>query len=127
MTQYFNRLTEKETRRRLRGTMPPAEARLWSRLRARQVLGRKFRRQYSVGPFSLDFYCVEEKLAIELDGDSHFSPEARESDAQRQHFIESFGIRFLRFTNHEVYDNLDGVLEVIADAVQAGPPSIPPS
>src|SRR5262245_27747900 len=120
MTEFFNRPTEKNLRRRWRKQRPPAEVLLWSRLRGKQLMGRKFRRQYSVGPYSIDLYCPAAKLAIELDGDSHFAPGAKIDDAQRQRFIESFGIRFLRFTNPEIYDNLDGVLEAIAAALASG-------
>ena len=80
MTEYFNRPDQKARRSHLRGNMPSAEARLWSKLRGKQILGCKFRRQYSVGPYCLDFYCVEQKLAIELDGDFHFKPGANERD-----------------------------------------------
>ena len=80
-------------RRQLRGSMPEAEVILWSRLKGRQLLGCKFRRQYSVGSFVIDFFSVEIKLGIELDGDSHFQPGAPEYDSERQQFIESFGIR----------------------------------
>jgi very-short-patch-repair endonuclease len=121
MTESFNRREEKALRRRLRNEMPPAELRLWSRLRGRQLLGRKFRRQYSVGPYCLDFYCQEIRLAIELDGDSHFTDAARTRDRARQEWIESFGIRFVRFTNTDLYENLDGVLEVIARAIEETP------
>ena len=125
MTEYFNRSSEKEMRRRLRKEMPQAEVVLWTRLRGKQLFGKKFRRQYSVGPYSIDFYCPEVKLAIELDGDSHFTQEAKQYDAQRQQYIESFSIRFLRFTNQDVYENLDGVLEAISLAVQENPPQSP--
>ncbi len=64
--------------------MPTAEVILWSRLKGRQLLGCKFRRQYSVGSFVLDFCSVEIKLGIELDGDSHFQPGAREYDIKRR-------------------------------------------
>jgi very-short-patch-repair endonuclease len=129
MTEFFNRSSEKELRRRLRNEPTPAEAELWSRLRRGQLRGHRFRRQYSIGPFCVDFYCVQAKLVIEVDGDTHFTPEAKQYDAQRQSYIEAFGIRFLRFTNVEVHDNLDGVLEAIARALglEEGPPCIPPS
>src|SRR4051794_3312647 len=118
MTEWFNRLSEKATRRRLRRQMPKAEVILWSRLRAKQILGQRFRRQYSVGPYVVDFYCPDLKLAIEIDGESHYREGAAESDQQRQAMIESFGICFRRFTNLDIYENLDGVLEVIARAIQ---------
>jgi very-short-patch-repair endonuclease len=128
MTEFFNRSSEKGLRRRLRKELTPAEAQLWSRLRRGQLRGHRFRRQYSIGPYCVDFYCVQAKLAIEVDGDTHFTPEAKRYDAPRQDYIEAFGIRLLRFTNAEVYDNLDGVLEAIARALGLEePPCIPPS
>jgi very-short-patch-repair endonuclease len=97
--------------------MPSPEVRLWSQLRGKQVHGYKFRRQYGVGPYVIDFYCPALKLAIELDGASHFEVGAPARDQARQRYIESFGIRFLRFTNVEVCRNLDGVLTAIEQAV----------
>ena len=113
MNEFFSRESETEKRRMLRGSMPEAEVILWSRLKGRQLLGCKFRRQYSVGSFVIDFYSVEVKLGIEVDGDSHFQPGAREYDRQRQQFLESFGIKIVRVLNVEVKENLDGVLEMI--------------
>ncbi len=72
--------------------------------------GHKFRRQYSVDKFVLDFYCPQQKLAIEIDGDSHFTKKAAEHDRERQMIIESYSIRFLRFTNAEVNKNMEGVI-----------------
>jgi len=117
MNEFFNRECETDKRRELRGSMPDAEVILWSRLKGRQLLGCKFRRQYSVGPFVIDFFSVEIKLGVELDGDSHFQPGAREYDRKRQEFIESFGIRIVRILNTEIYDNLDGLLEMIGREV----------
>jgi very-short-patch-repair endonuclease len=113
VTKYFNRRAEKPTRRALRSSMPNAEVLLWSRLKGRQLLGCKFRRQYSVGAFVLDFYCADVKLGIELDGDTHYQPGAREYDEKRKRFIGTFGIELIRILNSEVYDNLDGVLEML--------------
>jgi len=73
-----------------------------------------------VGKFSIDFYCVERKLAIELDGASHFAEGEQEKDKERQGWIEQFGIQFLRFTNDDVYKNLDGVLMMILEKLQKG-------
>ena len=119
MTQFFNKSTEKAKRRRLRTDSPTAETKIWSSLRRKNVFGYKFRRQYSVGPYVIDFYCPALKLAVEIDGDSHFIGDAVEDDERRQAFIESFGIRFLRFTNQDVYDNLEGVLEAITSVALA--------
>ena len=118
MTRFFNKTTEKEKRRLLRKNSSKAEILIWERLKGKQVLGYKFRRQYSVGAYVIDFYCPALKLAVEIDGDSHFQEEAEDNDKQRQAFIESFGVRFLRFTNEEVFTNSRGMLEVIRQAVQ---------
>ena len=115
MTKVFNLKSGKQTRRSLRKSMPDAEVILWSKLRRRQVGGHKFRRQFGVGRYSVDFYCPKLKLGIEVDGDSHFLPGAKEKDSRRQSYIEQCGIRILRFTNDEVRTNLDGVLERIEE------------
>jgi len=118
MTEIFNRTFEKDKRRELRSSMPVAEVVLWTKLRNKQLLNCKFRRQYSVDPYVLDFYATEVQLGIELDGESHFTDGAQPYDLQRQQYIERFGIKVLRFLNPDVYDNLDGVLEVIAREVE---------
>jgi very-short-patch-repair endonuclease len=118
MTQRYNKSTEKEKRRRLRQNQTKAEALLWQKLRDRQIEGLKFRRQYSVECFVLDFYCPALRLAIEIDGESHQSEEAAAYDRDRQAFIEALGIRFLRFTNQEVYEHLDAAIAQIAPAAQ---------
>ncbi len=115
MTEYFNRKEMTPRRRDLRNHAPEAEARLWTRLKGKQLGGYKFRRQYSIGSYVLDFYCPALKLAVEIDGPSHFQPGAAEYDVERQGLIERFGIRFLRFTNTDVYTNLSGVLTCIAE------------
>jgi very-short-patch-repair endonuclease len=115
MTKIFNKTSEKGKRRRLRNSMTEEEVILWSRLKSRQVGGFKFRRQYGIGPFVVDFYCPERKLAIEVDGGGHFKDEAIKKDLKRQKFIEQFGIRFLRVTNIDIRKNLLGVLISIED------------
>ncbi len=117
MTLIYNKTTNKEKRRSLRKIMPSAEVLVWNKLRAKQLFGYKFRRQYSVGPYILDFYCPEFRLAIEIDGDSHTDAEQK-YDKQRQSFIESFGIHFLRFTNSQVYESIDSLLELIAKKIE---------
>ena len=117
MAKVFNRTSEKGRRRALRKSMPTAEVILWSKLKLKQLTGHKFRRQYSVGPYVIDFYCPERKLAIELDGDSHFIRDAEQRDVERQRAIEQFGIRFLRFTNDEIRRNLYDVLNTIDEAL----------
>lgn len=102
--------------------MPQAEIILWSKLKNKALDGYKFRRQYSVKKFVIDFYCPKLKLAVEIDGDSHFMSDSKTRDQERQLIIESFGITFLRFTNKEIYENIDGVLKKIAEYIEKQPP-----
>ena len=120
----YNRQSRNELRRRLRHEMPKAEVILWHYLKGKQINSHKFRRQFGIGPYVVDFYCAKLKLAIEIDGDLHFSEDAQQYDFDRQKYIEEFNIKFLRFTNDDVYTNLDGVIRAIYGAV-GGPP--PPS
>jgi very-short-patch-repair endonuclease len=115
MTRIFNKTSEKEKRRQLRNSMTEEEVILWSRLKSRQIGGFKFRRQYGVGPFVVDFYCPEKKLALEVDGGGHFEDESIIKDRKRQKAIEQFGIRFVRISNLDIRKNLQGVLISIED------------
>jgi very-short-patch-repair endonuclease len=102
--------------RQMRRDPTPAENALWERLRNRQIAGLKFRRQHSIDRFIADFYCADAQIIIEVDGPVHeYTPE---EDAIRQEFIESLGFRVLRFTNDDVQQNLDAVIQVITDALQ---------
>ncbi|MBI3005488.1 MAG: endonuclease domain-containing protein [Ignavibacteriales bacterium] len=118
MTQVFNKTKHKNLRRMLRKSMPKAEIILWSNLRRKQLLDQRFRRQYGIGSYVIDFYCPKLKLAIEVDGDTH-TDETIPYDNDRQEFIESYGVRFLRFTNEDIYENLDGVLTTIFETIQS--------
>jgi very-short-patch-repair endonuclease len=118
MTRIFNRAQQPTTRRALRKSLAPAEALLWTHLRDRQMLGYKFRRQYGVGAFVVDFYCPALKLALEVDGRSHIGEAAGERDAARQAWIEMFDIRFLRFTDQDVLRSTEAVLKHIASVIQ---------
>jgi len=97
--------------------MPDAEIILWSRLKQNQILGYKFRRQFGIGGFVIDFYCPKLRLAIEVDGDTHFVGDAPQKDIARQKQIEGYDVKFLRVTNNDVYKNLDGVLKTIEHKV----------
>ncbi len=105
MTKHFNKTSEKEKRRTLRKEQTFCENILWRYLRDRQLLDCKFRRQYSIDQFVIDFYSPEIKFAIELDGDVHNNPEQKEYDIKRQEYLEKFGITFLRITNDELLGN----------------------
>ena len=93
--------------------MPKAEQVLWSKLKSKQLDGQKFRRQYSIDQYILDFYCPQAKLGIEVDGPSHFMKSNIRRDEKRTLHMETYGIQILRFTNDEIYENLDGVLNCI--------------
>ncbi len=89
--------------------MPAPEALLWSKLKGSQT-GFKFRRQHGIGKYIIDFYCPIKKLAIEIDGDSHFTDEAKNNDFGRDQYLESLGIKVLRYNNKEVIKNINGVI-----------------
>jgi very-short-patch-repair endonuclease len=101
--------------------MPEAEKQLWQRIRKKQ-LGMKFRRQHGIGRYIADFYCSEHKLVIELDGDSHDSLESQAYDKERNMFMQEVGLEVLRFTNREVFTNIEGVLQQIEDQVKSETP-----
>ena len=109
--------TSLERRRTLRFEATDAEIFVWKRLRARQFEGLKFRRQHPVGPYILDFYCPERRLAIELDGGQHFEPAAQAYDHRRTVFLRRSGIAVLRFNNDEVFLETEVVFEAIARAL----------
>ncbi|AXQ27900.1 endonuclease domain-containing protein [Solimonas sp. K1W22B-7] len=97
--------------RTLRRSMTDAERRLWHRLRAAQLNGHKFRRQFPIAPYVLDFACVDLMLAVEVDGGQH--DERAEHDEQRTRFLERNGWRVLRYWNNEVLGEENRVLESI--------------
>ncbi|OGY30890.1 MAG: hypothetical protein A3C02_03390 [Candidatus Andersenbacteria bacterium RIFCSPHIGHO2_02_FULL_45_11] len=100
-------------RRVLRKNSPTPEQRLWYFLRNRNICNTKFRRQYAVGPYILDFYASEMQLGIEIDGDSHFTERAQEYDSNRTEYLNDCGLHIIRFTNKEIMEKIDSVLESI--------------
>ncbi|HML76097.1 MAG TPA: DUF559 domain-containing protein [Anaerohalosphaeraceae bacterium] len=114
--QGLNNWPELKTfRRRLRSHLTPAEAKMWTYLKDKQLDGRRFRRQHSFGNYILDFYCPSERLAIELDGQPHFNTRAAVYDYERDLFLAHFDVLVLRFVNRFVFDNPQGVLNQIRD------------
>ena len=103
--------------RRLRNTPTDAEAALWRRLRGRQLDGCKFRRQHPFGDYIVDFVCLERMLIVELDGSQHADNAA--ADAVRTVLLEEAGFQVLRFWNNQVFEEAEGVLEVILHALSA--------
>jgi len=95
----------------------PAEKALWSILRGSKLEGHKFRREQRLGPYFGDLVCHEARLVVEADGDTHFDEDGKRRDALRTAFLEREGYRVLRFTNHEIMTNLDGVATAIRNAL----------
>ena len=109
---------------KLRKNMTKEERRLWYEYLNSYPC--RFRRQVTCGSFILDFYCAAAKLAVELDGSQHYSPEGMARDQERTAFLEENGILVLRFANNDVMRNLSGVCEVIDRTVQLRVPSPAP-
>ena len=101
----------RERAREMRHQPNDAESLVWDQLRNRRVGKFKFRRQHPIGKYIADFYCVEAKVIVELDGATH---EGREDyDAERQAWLESQGIAVLRVKNQDLYDSPEGFVEVV--------------
>ena len=111
--RIHNKKSLEPYRKKLRHQGTTAEAYLWTHLQQKKLEGRKFRRQHSILIFIVDFYCAEERLVIELDGQYHMNPTAEEKDTARTKKLEELNIRVIRFENRSVFDNLDWVLEEI--------------
>ena len=111
--KLHNKSELKFRRKILRNLGTQAEASLWLMLKGKQVEGRKFRRQHSVGPYVLDFYCPSEHLAIELDGEPHFTEDGKKHDELRTAYIEKLGIKLIRFENFQVFDRPEMVIQEI--------------
>ncbi len=109
--------TLKERARELRKASTLAEVLLWNRLKSKQMRGYQFLRQKPLDEYIVDFFCYDLMLAIEVDGWSHNFK--MEQDSIRQQRLESLGIRFLRFTDHAVKDNMEGVLQAIDAWIEA--------
>lgn len=93
--------------------MTDAENVLWSRIRCKQIKSCQFYRQKIIGNHIVDFYCPKAKLVIELDGGQHYNNDGKEKDAQRDAYLASIGLKVLRFSDRDVFENLDGILEKI--------------
>lgn len=118
MGKLHDRPELRERRRDLRRNATRVERLLWSALRGRRADGARFRRQHSVGPYVLDFYCPRVRLAIELDGSSHDNDALQRRDAARDRYLEACGIRVIRILNNEVEHDLDGVVAVLLAEAQ---------
>lgn len=105
--------------RDLRQAQTDAENHLWFYIRNRRLGGYKFKRQYPLAPYILDFYCPEKRLAVELDGGQHFSEEGLAQDAKRDRFVAQEGIQILRFDNRQMLLETEAVLERILAVLES--------
>lgn len=112
----YNDKEQKLKRSTLRNNMPQPERILWYYLKGKNLKEYKFRRQYGIGNYILDFYCPELKLAIEIDGDSHFIDSmALMHDQRREQFLTKHKIHVIRFTNSDITRNIDVVMNNISE------------
>ncbi len=93
--------------------MTDTEQLVWSKIRRKQLEGRQFFRQRIFGNYIVDFYCPRDKIVIEIDGGQHYTDEGKEKDRVRDNFLKNLGLTVLRFSDREVFENLEGVLETI--------------
>jgi very-short-patch-repair endonuclease len=107
--------------RSLRVNSTDTERIIWSALRGHRMNGATFRRQTPIGPYIVDFVCHAAKLVIEIDGGQHFESRQEQRDTRRDAYLANKGFRVLRFNNHDVMTNREGVLETIAAAVGLAP------
>ncbi len=116
----------KQLSRDLRNNMTDAEKRLWSKLRAKQILGLQFYLQKPLLNFIVDFYCPAANLVIECDGGQHFTEEGLEAERVRDEVLVELGLVVLRFSNRQVLTEIDDVIELIFQTAQSRIPLNPP-
>ncbi len=106
---------------KLRLSMTPSEKNLWNELK-NKPLGFKFRRQHPIKFYILDFYCHKKHLSIEIDGGYHNHLEQKEKDKKRTEYLNSVGIKEIRFQNDMVLNNIEQVLKQIYVELRTGSP-----
>ena len=117
----FNKPSAKIRRRNLRKNSTDAERKLWSKLRNKQLAGLKFFRQYSIGPYIVDFYCPSIRLVIEADGSQHDNIR-KAYDEKRTRYLEQLNIKVLRFWDNDILKNISGVILEIERKITPPPP-----
>lgn len=113
--------------RSLRKNQTPWEAKLWAHLRAGRFFNLKFKRQVRLGNYVVDFYCAQHRLVIELDGGQHNERKISLKDGEKQEYLGKEGFKVLRFWNHELQQNLGGVLEAIKIKIEVNRPDLSPN
>jgi len=109
--QKCTTLIMRQRAQKLRNEATEAEKALWARLRRRQVLGYKFRRQQVLGRYIVDFVCLDKRLVVEVDGSQHFEQESY--DKARSRWLETQGYQVMRFLNNEVLADIEAVIDAI--------------
>ncbi len=118
----------KSKSRELRKNATSAEKKFWNTLRKLPVHKEfSFYRQKPLGSSIVDFYCRQLNLVIEIDGDTHGTDSAKSYDEQRTHWLEEQGLRVIRFTNREVLNNIDGVMETMQSFIEKNKRKNPPN
>ncbi len=117
--KLYNKPEKKAARKYLRNNSTKAEQLLWEQLKNKKFLDVKFRRQYSVDRYILDFYSIELRLGIELDGEIHEDENAIEYDFKRTEYLKLRKIKVIRFSNKEIYNNILEVLKVIKQEIES--------
>lgn len=115
--EVYNKAESKKTRKYLRKNSTRAENILWQELRGKKLIDTKFKRQFAVDKYILDFYCPEIKLAIELDGEIHNDRYVTANDKVRTTFLNSYGIKVIRFKNEEIFESVERVLEKLKEEI----------
>jgi very-short-patch-repair endonuclease len=117
--KIHNKKELEEIRKKLRSDSTFAEIFLWKHLKQKQLNGRKFRRQHSIGNYIVDFYCPDERLVIELDGEPHFDEEIKIYDEKRTKYLNGLNVKVIRFENVEILYNLENVLNKITSEFES--------
>lgn len=120
--QFYTKIlgwrTMKQRRWELRNSMTDAEKTLWEFLRRKRLNGLRFRRQHGIGPYVADFYHAESMTVIEIDGSVHSDPDVADADEWREGYLREQGYQIIRFTNREVFENTDLVLETLLEFIK---------
>ena len=117
MRFIYNDKKLESRRKKLRSNMTEPEIILWSRIKNKQILGLKFRRQHSIGPYIVDFYCPDIRLAIEVDGGHHNQEENIIYDEERTAYLNSLNIKVIRYWNNEVAKEINNVIEDLINKI----------